>query len=649
MSQNDDATQPVVADRVFTDIAIVHPDRNETDHGMSLAVKDGRILAIAASGDEGLPDAVDVIEASGLYVVPGLADMHTHPMADADLNVFLANGITAIRAMWGEPSLLAMRERVRRNEIAGPNIVTAGPIISGNPPIHFGTDVIDDAADADALVREQKALGYDFLKVYARIEPDVFDALIDAAAAHDMPLAGHVPNKVDLFHAAASGMQTTEHLFGYMAAISADPDSMPMGLFDQRPEAAEMFEKLGRGEISIERLIDPEKERMLIETLVENRTWTVPTSIVLEGFMGATQYDPQKLDYLPEAVSQFWSGSELIRDGMFSSDRLEGARLYNAYQYELIDKIDEAGGLILAGTDAPNPGVLPGFGLVDEIELLSEAGLGNAGALAAATTEAGRFLEDEFGLETGSLGIAEGGVADFVILSGNPLDDLNTLRDPVGVHAGGSWFDTQSLENLLLQTKRHFADKARRFDGMPSLKIGPNFPVLKAFDDRSREAVLGFVADPDGKQFLKQVLRTEDGRLVEYDLDLGPSGSLTIDGVEFTLSTPTGQADLFLTKTLMDAASLRSVVTDLDVNETVTMKARLCAESVCDDDLTPYRITRSEDDAVEGFFYYTGARVYELTPLDGIGGPQTIRIGGGFYQGQPVQVVTNDAKWERQL
>ncbi len=123
--------------------------------------------------------------------MPGLAEMHAHLMGGDDalneriLLLNVARGITTVRGMLGHPSHLVLRERVRKGELLGPTIYTSGPSLNGK--------TVPDAAAAEKQVAEQKAAGYDFLKIHPGILRGPFDALAATAAKLGIGMAGHVP------------------------------------------------------------------------------------------------------------------------------------------------------------------------------------------------------------------------------------------------------------------------------------------------------------------------------------------------------------------------------------------------------------------------------------------------------------------------
>ncbi|HEX7842478.1 MAG TPA: hypothetical protein VF469_33625, partial [Kofleriaceae bacterium] len=177
-------------DIAITDATVVPMSSDGVLAHHTVVVRKGRIAAVVPSAELALPPGTTAIDGTGKWLMPGLADMHVHAFGDDDLALFLAAGVTTVRNMFGSEQHLAWRSQIARGERLGPTIVTAGPLIDGDPPIWPGSAVLVDPAAADKLVAEQKAAGYDFLKPYSRLSRPAYEALAAAGKRAGMALAG---------------------------------------------------------------------------------------------------------------------------------------------------------------------------------------------------------------------------------------------------------------------------------------------------------------------------------------------------------------------------------------------------------------------------------------------------------------------------
>ena len=172
-----------------------------------------------------IPDSVARIDATDWYLMPGVADMHVHliPTEESvnDLFLFLANGVTTIRIMWGDSEFVKWREQVARDDLLGPTIYCASPGLDG-PPGYWPTAVVSDVADARAKVVAYKAAGYDFIKVYNLLPPVVYQAIFDEASIQGLPVIGHIPRAVGFSKAVTAGHYSMEHLLGYAPHVTSD-------------------------------------------------------------------------------------------------------------------------------------------------------------------------------------------------------------------------------------------------------------------------------------------------------------------------------------------------------------------------------------------------------------------------------------------
>src|SRR6185503_3143250 len=166
-----------------------------------------------------VPSGAAVVDGKGRFLVPGFADMHVHLYTEGDVLTYVANGVTTVRNMAGDATHLEFRRRVADGDMIGPRIVTAGPVIETGSLSHPDNVLLTDPASARREVERQRAAGYDFIKVYNRMTPEVYASVIAAAKEFNMPVVGHVPFEVGLRGALAARQRSIEHVRGYIQEL----------------------------------------------------------------------------------------------------------------------------------------------------------------------------------------------------------------------------------------------------------------------------------------------------------------------------------------------------------------------------------------------------------------------------------------------
>lgn len=450
----------VPADLVLRGVAVVDTRSGAVERAMSVSIAGGRITAISAGG---AACGAEVVDADGLYVVPGFLDMHCHPLDSSDpqgaLALMLANGVTGFRQMSGAPHLLE-----RRGELAAAG--TAVPELLGMP----GTILTRvNAPTPDAAVEEvrrQKAQGADFIKVID-VAPDAFFAALDEAKAQDLPFVGHLPPSVPVVAAARAGMRSIEHLgprdavclgcshdeTTLRAAIAAMPAPPPMP-----PSGSEALRLLRRALVNpvvftspaefarYDRVVstysDERCERLAADFIADG-TWQVPTLIRLRtmAFGDDPRYagDPN-LSFVPSETRSLWAeiGEQFSR--MPPEARRSIQALY-AVQVRMVGAFHRAGVKMMAGSDQGGGWIVPGFGLHQEFDLLAEAGLSPLAVLQMATLNAAPFLRREDRMGT----VEVGRDANLVLLDGDPTGSTANLHRIAAVVRGGRYFPQQAL------------------------------------------------------------------------------------------------------------------------------------------------------------------------------------------------------------
>ena len=414
----------------FVGVTVVPMDREGVLEDRTVIVTDGRIARIGPAGQVDIADGAIRIDGAGLFLMPGLSEMHAHiPGSNAPqtylentLFLYVANGITTIRGMLGEPAHLELRERVEAGEVLAPRIYTSGPSLNGNS--------VGSPERAREMVREQAEAGYDFLKLHPGLSRAMFDAIDATADEVDMPFAGHVSLDVGLERTLEAGQATIDHLDGYVEALAGPPHAATSQFFGLNLVAGADLDELP----------------LLVRETVEAGVWNVPTQALFPDFLGDPDELLQKpeLRYVASQQAEAWANSvrQMTSNPSFSA---ENGRRFLELRRRILASLHEAGAGILLGSDAPQVFNVPGFSMHEELAEYVLAGLSPYEALRTGTVEVARFygVEDERGI------VAEGMVADLVLVRGNPLEDVASLRDPAGVMLRGRWLPGEEIRERL--------------------------------------------------------------------------------------------------------------------------------------------------------------------------------------------------------
>ena len=414
----------------FVNVSVVpmHQEVVLDDH--TVLVCDGRIVQVGPAAKSRIPQGVLTVNGRGKFLVPGLADMHVHILGKNVLPLFVANGVTTVRNMFGSQLHLRLRDQVENGTLLGPRIVTSGPIIDGDPPVWPGSAVVTTAEAGVQVARKQAAAGYDFLKVYERLPLDAYDAIMNTAQELRIPVAGHVPSAVGLQHALSMGQRSIEHLTGYGSAL--ETTDAPQW------DGPEHYRSMIHG------WLHHKKDTMqaLTEMTARSGVWNCPTHVVMERAFAVGDVDAFRYDgahYIGPILAAMWrtrqppaSITTLVQDTIPIRRRMIGA-------------LHRAGAGILLGTDCSNRGVVPGFSIHAELKNLVDAGLTPFDAIRCGTTSAAEYLG-----ENDSWGTIEvGRAADLVLLDGNPLISIENFKKISGVTVRGRWIPRSELTKLL--------------------------------------------------------------------------------------------------------------------------------------------------------------------------------------------------------
>lgn len=400
----------------------------------TVIVTDGKIVAIGDVDDTPVPVDAVVVDGTDRFLMPGLSEMHGHVPADgADdldrvLQLYVANGVTTVRGMLGQPSHLELRSAIQKGERLGPRLYTSGPSLNGRS--------VTSPERAISMVEQQHAAGYDFLKIHPGLTRAEFDAIATTADRVGIRFAGHVPEDVGVERALAAGIATIDHLDGYMEALLRPHDDPSGGLS-------------GFFGVFIADQADETKIAGIAAATAKAGVWNVPTeSLFRHATSSASDPDDMvdwpEMKYMPAETVEQWRRAkrELLDDANYRPDTAARAV---ALRQQLILELHRNGAGLLLGSDSPQIFNVPGFSVHRELEYLVEAGLSPFEALQTGTVNPAKF----FG-RCGDFGVVQTGAeADLILLNANPLDDITNTRRIHGVMLRGRWLPRSELDGLL--------------------------------------------------------------------------------------------------------------------------------------------------------------------------------------------------------
>jgi hypothetical protein len=420
-----------------------------------------KISAMGPDSSLEIPTGAQVIDATGKFLIPGLADMHIHLMGAGEptgsrefiLPLLIANGITTVRDMGGDVAQLKkLKKEIDSGDQPGPQIFFTGPYLDGNPPYFQPSIVVVTPAEAAAAVHKLKAEGVEFIKVQSRLKPDAYFAIAEAARKENIRFVGHVPDSISPAQASDAGQSSIEHLTGILLACSSRESELREQQLNPPPHKETPRQTSLRQRAWQQAVLDTyshEKAQQLYAKLLSNHTWQVPTLpllIELAYLTPATDRanDPN-LKYIPQNLQKIWSqGRAESLANKTSGDFLLRTKLVEA-SLEAVRDMHALGIPMMAGTDSTAPNLVPGFALHDSIADLVRAGLTPMEALQAATSKPAEFLNRSS--EQGT--IAPGQRADLVLLDANPLEDIHNTQKIRAVILKGKYLDGVALDALL--------------------------------------------------------------------------------------------------------------------------------------------------------------------------------------------------------
>ena len=410
------STLPGVAQQTtaLVDITIIDATDPSPRTHQTVLVEGNRITAVGPVDSVTVPAGARRIAGAGKFVIPGLWDMHVHtvfPGGREVLPLYIANGVTSVRDLAGDwKQIVAWRAEIAKGSLVGPRIMASGPYLEGGdvPIVHFTTRTPEEARAAiDSLL----AMGVDVIKLHGQLTRETYLAAALYAKRLGLRVAGHVPGSVSVAEASDAGVGSIEHML--QIPVSCTP-AESVALVPRFP----VQRVVGR--------CSSQDMAPLFARLVQNNTWVVPTLVASYEVAHWPKSDlpgDAYAKYLPDTLKKYVASIFPQLPGIPADADIVGMQLFEK-RLALVATLFHAGVGILPGTDAPLRNSPPGFGLHEELRLMVEGGMRTFDVLRAATLEPARY----FGM-IDSLGtVAPGKVADLVVLTASPLENIENTR-----------------------------------------------------------------------------------------------------------------------------------------------------------------------------------------------------------------------------
>lgn len=563
---------PTIARTAFVGVTVLTMEPAD-DPGAKLPeqtviVAGDRIETVGPRTAVHVPDGARTIDGHGKFLVPGLIDMHVHLTHEEQLPLYVARGVTTVRNMWGAPMHLAWRDAIAKHALLGPRIRTAGPIVDGKDPVHDGSFQALTPEDADRAVALHVAAGYDFVKAYAKLEPAVFERLVERARAAHLPVVGHVPREVGLMRSLELGLASVEHTNTFYDALQAD-DSPVKGKTDRASRLAWALH------------LDESKLPAIAQRFVDRHAFACPTRVVLSS------WEPREtqLAKLARPESRYVLPSEraIWEPGKEPLPPEEQKR--NARDLEVADAImrelHRRGVPVLPGTDVGNPLLVPGYALHDELAEFVRVGFTPYETLRAATHDAAEALG--LGGETGT--ITPDKSADVVLLAADPRADIHNTTRIEGVMAHGVWIDAHDGEELLAGVARWAEGHDDPFAKRPALGtpgreklFAATFGVSWKGTPFDAERVLIESGESGGRRLVAEAYDPHEGRWTRFERTTGGEGPvLAADRFVLDVDGTSGRGHVEITRVL--AAKLH-VVGTLASGDAITTDLAIDPEAI---------------------------------------------------------------------
>lgn len=404
----------------ITDCNVITMTSDKVLYHQTILISNDKILKILPASQWVNKNNITSIDGTGKYIIPALSEMHIHVNQYSNwvFPLLLSYGVTTIRVMSGNDAVLKWRDSVNNNLKIAPDIHSASQLIDGNPPfwgnLHDGP-VVQNADSVDQIITDQTRKGYEFIKVYNRLDPFIFKRIRSVCFEKNIKLTGHTPASLDKNDILTEQTGEIEHLSGY-ARYTSNIDTVSKDAVSKNSDMTHDLELANN--------ISVNKMRIAARKTREYNIWNCPTLIV-HGVKSDTTFCKElpdtKLGQKLAPVLGWWKSKG------YDLSPVE-KRLWD-FKRAMVKELYLNKAFLLAGSDSPAPWAVPGLSLHQELKYMVEAGLSNYDALKTATVNPAIWFGKNYDKGT----IENGKRADLIILSANPLTDISNTQKIVSV------------------------------------------------------------------------------------------------------------------------------------------------------------------------------------------------------------------------
>lgn len=414
--------QKKTVDFLITDVSIIPMTSETVLKNKDIVIKDGKIVAITDT-KKGIFMGKEIIDGKGKFIMPSLSDAHVHlPEKEIDLEKFsklyLINGVTNLRSMRGDANHIKWKKKYSTVISLFPKLYLSAPPISKNQEF---TD-----EQLSKYVKNAKEVGFDFVKLLSIKSEDLFIKLDANCKENNLKIAGHFPSnpkgvivKDDVVF--NSNLNSIEHLGG----LIGEKD-----IFENR-----------------------------IKTIKEKNIFVCPTLdwyVIAYGQFNIDEVIKKRgMEFIAPSVLKDWSDkTNLYREKMGKKALDEEISFYSKEIEErlsVINRVNKEGIKLLLSPDSSSKFIVPGFSMMEEMQLYKKAGLSNYDILKAGTVNFSEYFNDK---TYGTIEVGKN--ADLILLNENPLLNIATLEKIDGLLFNNNFLNKSKLEEMaksILPTK----------------------------------------------------------------------------------------------------------------------------------------------------------------------------------------------------